>query len=234
GGGGFAGFGGGQLGQFGNLGGQFGLQGGTQQNLLITLIRQVVGRPKDWAPQYNPITGQPLNPLDDEKADAGGLSQDNNNLGYFPPSLALIVKAPSLMHTRETNLIITGAGAAGAAGMVKAEAGDDRVLVDGRPRKANVAGDGDGRKDPKRVVMPKSTDPRAVWEKALAYALDQGVEEPGVIIACTDYLAQKGKFECTGDFLKENLRRGMVVRPWVYKSLAIALRQSGGSAEEIE
>src|SRR5262249_48044017 len=48
------------------------------------------------------------------------------------------------------------------------------------------------------------------------------------------YLAQNGKFEYTGSFLKENLRRGMVVRPWVYKSLAIALRQSGGSAEEIE
>ncbi len=40
---------------------------------------QVVGRPKDWAIQYNPITGQPLNPLDDEKAD-NSLSGDNNNL----------------------------------------------------------------------------------------------------------------------------------------------------------
>src|SRR5439155_14012398 len=88
-GGGAAGFGGGQLGQLGNLGGQFGLQGGNQSQLLITLIRQVVGRPKDWAVQYNPITGQPINPLDDEKADAGGLNQDNNNIGYYPPALAL-------------------------------------------------------------------------------------------------------------------------------------------------
>ncbi|HEY7158436.1 MAG TPA: vWA domain-containing protein, partial [Gemmataceae bacterium] len=53
-GGGVAGFGGQQLGQFGNLGGQFGLQGGNQSQLLITLIRQVVGKPKDWALQFDP------------------------------------------------------------------------------------------------------------------------------------------------------------------------------------
>src|SRR5439155_22542514 len=46
---GFAGFGG-QLGQFGNLGGQFGLQGGDQSMILVTLIRQVIGTPDDWAP----------------------------------------------------------------------------------------------------------------------------------------------------------------------------------------
>src|SRR5262249_51766019 len=61
-GGGFPGFTGGQLGQFGNLGGQFGLQGGNQSQLLITLIRQGVGRPKDWALQYNPIPHHPPHP----------------------------------------------------------------------------------------------------------------------------------------------------------------------------
>ncbi len=70
-GGGVVGFGGQQLGQFGNLGGQFGLQGGNQSQILITLIRQVVGKPKDWAIQFDPITGQPLNPLDDERARRG-------------------------------------------------------------------------------------------------------------------------------------------------------------------
>jgi len=233
-GGGFQGFTGGQLGQLGNLGGQFGLQGGNQSQLLITLIRQVVGRPKDWALQYNPITGQPLNPLDDEKADAGGLNQDNNNLGYYPPALALVVKAPSLMHTRESSLVITGAGAgAGGGGMVFAPNRGGGVLVQGHRPNINVAGDGDEKKDPK-LISPKAGDPKAVWDKALAFSLDRGVEEPGVIIAATDYLAQHGKFEYTAEFLKENLRRGLVVRPWVYKSLAISLRQSGGSADEIE
>jgi len=42
------------------------------------------------------------------------------------------------------------------------------------------------------------------------------------------------KFDHTSEFLKANLRQGVVVQPWVYKSLALALRESGGSAEEIE
>jgi hypothetical protein len=225
--GGLAGFPGGQLGQLGNLGGQFGLQGGTTQNLLITLIRQVVGRPKDWAVQYNPITGQPLNPLDDEKADSGGLFQDNNQLGYYPPSLALVVKAPSTVHTRASNLVITGAGA-GAGGMVAAPANDGRILVDGRRplRRVDVADAGD-EKDPKKK---KSLDPKEIWQEALV----KGTQQPGMIIATADFLAMNGKFDHAAEFLKANLRQGVVVKPWVFKSLAIALRETGGSAEEIE
>jgi hypothetical protein len=227
--GGLAGFPGGQLGQFGNLGGQFGLQGGTQDRLLITLIKKIVGRPKDWAPQYNPITGQPLNPLDDEKADGGGLAGDNNDVFYFPPANALVAKAPSLMHTQASNLVITGAGA--GAGMVNLApaGGGGRVLVDGRaPVRVDVAGDGGDRKDPKKAGKP--LDPREVWENALA----RSVQEPGLIIACCDFLVKNSKFDHVAEFLKSNLRQGVIVRPWVYKSLAIALRESGGSAEEIE
>ena len=112
--GGIAGFGGQNLGQFGNLGGQFGLQGGNQSSLLITLIRQVVGRPRDWAVNFDPVTGQPLNPLDDAMAPAEGLNQENNQLGFFPPAQALAVKASSTIHTRPSNLIINpGMGSSG-------------------------------------------------------------------------------------------------------------------------
>ena len=163
-GGGLAGFAGGQLGQLGNLGGQFGLQGGNQSQLLITLIRQVVGRPKDWAPQFNPVTGQPLNPLDEEQGDAGNIAQDNNNLGYYPPALALVVKAPSTVHTREFNLPLTGAGMAAPGGEVR---------LDENGRKINVAPDAQER------------DPKKIWEAALV----KGVNDPGLIIATTDYLA---------------------------------------------
>jgi hypothetical protein len=212
---------GGQLGQFGNLGGQFGLQGGNQSQILITLIRQVVGRPKDWALAYNPITGQPLNPLDDAAAD-GGLEKENNNLGYYPPSLALVVKAPSTMHSRVSSIVISGAGA-GAGAMGAAERRDDRIRVDaGKPRNVNVAGAGDERQE---------LDPKTVWQEALV----KGMQDPGMIIATTEYLAMnKGRLDHTSEFLKANLRQGVVVQPWVYKSLAIALRESGGSAEEIE
>jgi tetratricopeptide (TPR) repeat protein len=60
------------------------------------------------------------------------------------------------------------------------------------------------------------------------------VDDPGLIIACADFLAQTGKWNHAAEFLKADLRQGIVVRPWVYKSLAIALRQSGGAADEIE
>src|SRR5262249_7194199 len=132
-GGGMLGIGGGALGQLGNLGGQFGIQGNNQSQLLVTLIRQVVGRPKDWAVAYNPVTGEPLRPEDDNQAE-GALNQDNNNLGYYPPALALVVKAPSMVHTRASNLVITGGG----MGDTVALPGGGRVFVDGRPVKPKV------------------------------------------------------------------------------------------------
>ena len=63
-------------------------QGGNQSQILLTVIRQVVGRPKDWLPRFDPITGQPLNPLDPMATEL----DDGNQLGYYPPALALVVK----------------------------------------------------------------------------------------------------------------------------------------------
>lgn len=209
-GGGVVGFGGQQLGQFGNLGGQFGLQGGNQSSILITLIRQVVGRPKDWAINFDPVTGQPLNPLDEEM-DVEGLSQENNQLGFFPPAEALAVKASSTIHTRATNLIINPGGMGGLPG----------ASLPKRDPKIRVAGAGDERAD---------LDPKKVWKDALV----KGVHNRGLIIATADFLVLSGKFEHAVEFLKSNLRQGIVVEPWVYKSLALALRLSGGSTEDIE
>jgi hypothetical protein len=218
-------------GQFGNLGGQFGIQGGDQSQLLVTLIRQVVGRPKDWAPQYNPLTGQPLNPLDDSAGEAG-LERDNNNLGYYPPALALVVKAPSRIHSRVSSVVISApvadAGPApGGRGALDGARGD-RVLVKGKPKAGDVrvAADGDERGDKKKAPP----DPRKIWQDALA----QGVTQPGLIIATADYLALNNKWEHSTEFLKANLRNGVVVKPWVFQALAVSLRESGGSAEEIE
>ncbi|MFO0881136.1 MAG: hypothetical protein U0840_27750 [Gemmataceae bacterium] len=227
-GGGNVGITGGQLGQLGNLGGQFGLQGGTQEQVLITLIRQVVGRPRDWAVQYNPITGQPLNPLD-EQAGEGGLNQDNNNIGYYPPALALVVKAPSTVHTQANNLIISGAGGGAAgAGMVANPKEGGQILVDGRPAPRVEPIKENDPKNPVKKAPP--ADPKTIWQEALV----KGISDPGLIIATADYLAQNVKFDHAAEFLKANLRQGVVVKPWVYKSLAIALREAGGSAEDIE
>jgi hypothetical protein len=76
----------------------------------------------------------------------------------------------------------------------------------------------------------KPVDPRTAWQQAL----EKGVASPGLIIATADCLALDGKWEHAAEFLKADLRRGIVVEPWVYKALAIALRQSGAPAEEVE
>jgi tetratricopeptide (TPR) repeat protein len=102
--------------------------------------------------------------------------------------------------------------------------------VQGDRPQINVAGEGD-EKNPKGN---KALDPKQIWENALAQGVDQPATYTNVAIATTDFLAQNGKFDHAAEFLKANLRQGLVVRPWVYQSLAIALRQSGGSAEEIE
>ncbi|HEY7152403.1 MAG TPA: hypothetical protein VH575_00445, partial [Gemmataceae bacterium] len=221
-GGGVVGFGGQQLGQFGNLGGQFGLQGGNQSQLLITLIRQVVGKPKDWALQFDPITGQPLNPLDDNANE--GLNQENNQLGFYPPAQALAVKASSTIHNRASSLIIAPGAMPGMG-----------ALPGPRDPKVRVAGAGDERpddKDPKKKGLPfdPRLDPRTIWQDALA----KGVDNPSLIIATADFLVLTKKFDHAAEFLKANLRQGIVVEAWVFQALALALRMSGGSAEDIE
>jgi tetratricopeptide (TPR) repeat protein len=211
-----------QIGQFGNLGGQFGLQGGNTSQLLITLITQVVGRPQDWAVRYNPVTGEPINPVDDPAIDA--IQGENNNLGYYPPALALVVKAPSRIHNRESTVRVAGPGDAFPLGALPKKRGD-RVARGEKPPRVRVGGDG-GEDDPKGPPP----DPKKVWQEALARA----PQEPGMIIATADFLATQRKWDHAAEFLKANLRQGIIVKPWVYKALAIALRESGGDPEEIE
>ena len=57
-----------------------------------------------------------------------------------------------------------------------------------------------------------------MWQEALA----KGVADPGLIIACADYMVMAGQFEHAAEFLKANLRQGVVVAPWVFESLSVA------------
>jgi hypothetical protein len=86
--------------------------------------------------------------------------------------------------------------------------------------------------DPKWRRKPPmaDADPRKVWQEALV----KGINDPGIIIACADYMAQAEEWEHAAEFLKANLRQGIVVAPWVYESLAIALKESKASPEEVE
>src|SRR5262249_35295463 len=128
-------------------------------------------------------------------------------LGYYPPALALVVKGTTRIHSRAQGLSMPSA----IAGM---------VMGDLERRK----------KEPKKDATGKVLDPKTIWQEALK----KGVEEPGLIIACADFLALNGEWAHAAEFLKANLRQGIVVEPWVYEALAVALRESGGSAEEIE
>ena len=138
-----------------------------------------------------------------------------NDIGYYGPAQALVVKAPTRIHTRASDPLSFGAPAV-AMNIVDPD------------HKVNVAGAGGERhRDPK---LAAALDPKEIWKDALA----RGVDDPGLIIACADFLAQSGNWDHAAEFLKADLRQGIVVRPWVYKALAVALRQSAGSADEIE
>ena len=58
--------------------------------------------PKDWTLQFDPITGQPINDLN--QADI--LDLVNNQLAFYPPAQALVVKAAGTMHNRTRNSIV--------------------------------------------------------------------------------------------------------------------------------
>jgi hypothetical protein len=251
--GGAFGIGGGQLGQFGNLGGQFGLQGGNQSNLLILLIRQVIGTAKDWRPLTGINQGVRLGglppginqPSDEEPSE----TDPNlwNDLGFYPPAQALVVKATSRIHTNLGGGLLSPRPNAAGALQGANDMGRPGALVlsprkgDGdRPKQvakaADKTKDGQGqiakKQDARNTAAELAKlDPKKIWEDALVKG---GVNDPGLIVAVADFLTQMQKFEHVAEFLKATLRQGIVARPWVYESLALALEASGGSPEEIE
>jgi hypothetical protein len=226
---GFAGFGG-QLGQFGNLGGQFGLQGGDQSQILITLIRQVVGTPADWSPLgtfQRPQVGAGAavgNAVDDEPA---GDPLTSGALGYYPPARALVVKGTSRVHTRAGGGVLAPRPGAPPGNAMLDKAKRDFVASNGKTDKSPVVAAKD--KKPDADVLT-AADAKKLWQDALL----KGVTEPGLIIAVTDFLAARGHFDHVVEFLKSELRAGLIARPWVYEALAIALQESKGSLVEIE
>src|SRR5207245_857877 len=88
------------------------------------------------------------------------------------------------------------------------------------------------RQQPQRKPDQPLTDADAkkIWQDALA----RGIKDPGLIIATADALVALEKFEHAAEFLKANLRLGIVVKPWVYESLALALQLSNGSPVDVE
>lgn len=246
-GGGFTGFGGGQQGQFGNLGGQFGLQGGDTSAQLVQLITQVIAR-GEWAniSGFNQPTSQQAPQGAQEEEQRFLDPQQLNSLGYYPTARALIVRGTTQIHTRVSSTLPRSSNQPppmqGNLGVKR----EGAIVLNPNAKKpgdavAKLAGAADRdnsliKKDaPKVATGPKPStvtdlDARKIWQDALA----KGVTDPGLIIAAADFLAEYRKFDHAAEFLKANLRQGIVARPWVYDALAIALQSSGGAAEDIE
>ena len=73
-------------------------------------------------------------------------------------------------------------------------------------------------------------NPKKIWQEAL----EKGVSDPHLIVGVVDVLTRSKKHDHAVEFLKANLRQGVVVRPWVYEALALSLEMSKGSLTDIE
>jgi hypothetical protein len=211
---------------------------------LISLIRQVVGTPRDW---------MPLSALQqaEQPQTAGGVDDPSNNpegnsVGFFPPAMALVVKGTSRIHTRsQSPLTAPGSTPPGAAvdrdrpavagngfrDLNNAVAGNAKQMDEKAIAARDAAAKKAATEQLARIDPELSTEnPKVIWEKALAL----GVDDPALIIATSDWLAMNRKWEHAAEFLKANLRLGIMVKPWVYEALALALKESGAAPAEVE
>jgi tetratricopeptide (TPR) repeat protein len=241
----------------GGFNGGLGLMGAINAPTLIMTITQVVA-PNEWFVQQQPqpfnqflggglnnfmggvgvIGGQALgnigNPVANLPQGAPVDPSQANTIQFFPPSLALIVRAPSRIHVNYGGLI-GGKQKRVEAAMDARDRGLDLIApispgeLRARRNKAAAAAQPKKAAAAKAATAAPGPDPATVWQNIL----DKESVEPGLVIATVDLLFESGKFAHAVEFLKANLRRGIVVRPWVYEALALALESSGGDPADV-
>jgi hypothetical protein len=225
---------------------------------LKNLIVKVVGNSNDW-PDPNTTGGG-------GGGAAGGGNTTSilppellNDLDYYDPAFALVVKGSSLLHSRTlTTLKVSGAGPAGGFNPNGRDDGrrfaknDDKD--DAKPGKGNgdqVAKGGDKPKDPvnppkggdqvaskkdgeqvaaKAPEKPAKVDPAMYWEEALAGKLTK----PSWAIGVAAYLGKTQKWDHAAEFLKAALRNGVMARPWMFEAIAVATELNHGDPDEVE
>ncbi|HEV3440117.1 MAG TPA: VWA domain-containing protein, partial [Gemmata sp.] len=233
--------GGGQLGQFGNLGGQFGLQGGDQSKLLTNLIVETVAK-GEWS-NVPPPRPQPGGDVEETIVPTKQL----NSLGYYPPARAHIVRGTSRYHPQTTVKLKKDEGQAAGPANPRAPGGPVVISPDGPdPVKQNpnnpvaVANAADGGAEKPKMVDPNadpvalkkqlSRDPKRMWSEAI----DWTITDPGVIVACAEFLMDMREYSSAVEILKGGMRKGLTTDSWAHESLAIALQMSQGSPVEVE
>ncbi|MBY0457416.1 MAG: hypothetical protein K2V38_08775, partial [Gemmataceae bacterium] len=65
-------------------------------------------------------------------------------------------------------------------------------------------------------------------------AIEQTVTDPGLIVACAEFLMEFDEYAHAAEVLKGNLRKGLATDAWAHEALAVALTASKGSQAEIE
>jgi tetratricopeptide (TPR) repeat protein len=156
--------------------------------------------------------------------------QKANTIDFFQPALALIVRAPSRVHTSITGGIVGGKKARlDPAAMIDIQKDGLAKFQENNP-KIKVAPEALKIRQAEMAKKREALDPAKVWNEALA---KEGVD-PGMVVATADFLFEAGEFEHAAEFLKAVLRKGLVVRPWVFEALAVALEASRGDPEEIQ
>ncbi len=238
-GGNFVGIQGGQngVGQFGNLGGQFGIQGATQERDLINLIIDTVAR-GEW--KNSQPAQDPNAPMIEELA---GLNPKAfNSLGYYGPARALTIRGSSRYHPNSTIQLKPGGGmaalpvrggpavaaanpapapAAPAAGVAVAAAGNAADPA------RNV---GNARVAAQNAARPVSKDPKKMWHDVIAGT----IEDPGMIVAASEFLMDFNEYGHAAEVLKANLRKGLATDAWAHEALAVALQAAQASPDEVE
>jgi tetratricopeptide (TPR) repeat protein len=159
-----------------------------------------------------------------------------NTIYPYMPVLGLIVRAQARTHTS-----LTGGALGGKAGMKVADAGpfgDKKVVaqaddpknpgVKGANPIAQLAANDPNRKGGDPLKNIASIEP-AVWDAVLS----DGTIPPTILIATAETLFEQADKKQVVAFLKADLRRGLIVRPWVYEALAVALEATGGDPDEV-
>lgn len=220
---------GGQLGQFGNLGGQFGIQGGDQSAILLALIIDTVAR-GEWSRPSVSQPGAPMNPNGDDESLQILSPYQLNSIGYYPPARALIVRGTGLYHNQTSIKLKSGAPGGGAKGGQGLPGRGDFAAAPAKPDGDRVV---NPKEDPKMLAKSIVRNPRTMWQEALEKI---PVNDPGVIVACADFLMQKEAFAPghAAELLKASLRTGSATDTWTHEALAVAMTLAQEDPSEIQ